>query len=138
VEVPVVKFAMLLIAKSEPGVVVPTPTLPLPRMVKSVAFVSEATVKRRVDALPAVDEETASCENGEVVPMPIAEVVADWPESAWVHASYDVNAELVIVTGEEPMTVKPVQEVEPVLDLVLVVEQLLDMLTAPAMDTVLV
>jgi hypothetical protein len=108
VEVPVVKFAIPLIEKSEPGVVVPMPTLPFPRTLKRVALVEEATAKSEVVPLPVV-EETESCENGVVVPIPIAEVVAEEPMVGWVHASY----EAVMVGETDPTTVKAEQEARP-------------------------
>ena len=73
--------------KNEPEFEAPTVTFPFPRTLKSSAPVEEATVNNFVKGDDAVEVETASCENGVVVPMPIAEVVADCPPKTWVHAS---------------------------------------------------
>ena len=114
VEVAELKFPTPCTENKEPGVVVPIPTLPEPRMSKSVALVFEATAKRAVDAEPAVVEETESWAHGVVVPMPIAEVVAEEPTlCAWVKASYEVSAESVSVIGEGPITVNALQESAP-------------------------
>ena len=64
------------------------PIFPPPSTERSSAPVELATVKSFVSGEEAVEVETANCENGEVVPMPSADVVADWPAAACVHASY--------------------------------------------------
>ena len=80
----------------------PTPTCPPPRMVKSSAPVELATVKSLVSGLEAVEVETASCENGVVVPIPRAEVVAEVPPAtACVHASYEESLLLKMVQSAE-------------------------------------
>jgi hypothetical protein len=83
-----------------------------------VALVVEATAKRETVPAVCVEVETESCEKGVVVPMPRAEVVADVkpPRVACEKGSY---AE-VIATGEVPKMSKPVQEVRPVQEAVVV------------------
>ncbi len=77
-----------LMEKRPYGVEDPMPIFPPPNTVKSSAPVLDATVKSLVSGFDAVEVETASCENGVVVPMPIAEVVAERSFAVgWVQAS---------------------------------------------------
>ena len=50
----------------------------------------------------------------------ISEVVADCPADGCVHASYEERPDPVIVIGEEPITVKPVQDAVPAQETVVV------------------
>src|SRR5205085_2926264 len=93
---------------------VPMPVNPLPSTVKSSAPVVEAIVKSFVKGDDCVEVETASCENGDVVPMPNAVVVADCPNCAWVNGSEPPPPPVAeIVIGEEPMMVKDEQDALP-------------------------
>ena len=93
--------------KRPKGDEVPTPTLPFPNTERISAPVELAMVKSFVKGEEAVEVETASCENGEVVPMPIAEVVADCVAAAWVKASYVLSLLLKVdqsVVDKQPKT----------------------------------
>ena len=101
-------------ASADVMVEVPTLTLPLPNMLKSEAFVDDATVNNCVLGPDAVEVvETDSWAIGVVVPIPIAEVVADCPTAACVQASYDSNPLPVIVIGVPPMVTNDVQDAVP-------------------------
>src|SRR6185437_15743382 len=94
-----------------PGEVVATPTVPP----LSAKYVLLNEVNCVVDALSNTEVDDATSAYGEPVSamsVEVAEVV--WPQTeVWVNASYEVRPEPVMVIGEEPITVKPVQAAEP-------------------------
>jgi hypothetical protein len=75
----------------------------------NVAFVALATANKEVVGADCVEVETESWLNGEVVPIPIALVVAESVLMAWVQASY----EAVMVGETEPTTVNEEHEAIP-------------------------
>ena len=103
-----------LIENNPYGEVVPTPMLPDPRTLKMAALVEEEIAKSCVVGDEAVEVETASCANGVVLPIPMAEVVALMVALVCVHASYVERPEPVMVIGVVPMVTNEVHDAVPV------------------------